>query len=52
METIRESCSHRLPMHQDAAPLRLVSWMSCEPPSHIETLLHQLMLLFAESGGF
>ena len=34
-------------MHRDAAPLRLVSWMSCEPPSHIEKLLQQLMLLFA-----
>ena len=35
-------------MHRDAAPLRLVSWMSCEPPAHIESLLHQLMQLFAE----
>ena len=35
-------------MPRDAAPLRLVSWMSCEPPAHIEALLHQLMQLFAE----
>ena len=33
---------------RDAAPLRLIPWMSCEPPAHIEALLHQLMLLFAE----
>ena len=33
-------------MHRDA-PLRLVSGMSCEPPSHIEKLLQQLMLFAA-----
>ena len=45
---LRSHAAIACPMHRDAAPLRLVSWMSCEPPSHIEALLHQLMLLFAE----
>ena len=45
---LRSHAAIACPRHRDAAPLRLVSWMSCEPPAHIEALLHQLMLLFAE----
>ena len=45
---LRSHADIACPLRRDAAPLRLVSWMSCEPPSHIEILLHQLMLLFAE----
>ena len=45
---LRSHADIACPLHRDAATLRLVSWMSCEPPSHIEILLHQLMLLFAE----
>ena len=40
-----ESC--RYPMQRDAAPLRLVSWMSCEPPSHIE-ILHFLDMILPQ----
>ena len=36
-----------LPGHRDAGPLRLVSWMSCEPPPHIEKLIQELMILFS-----
>jgi len=35
------------PGHRDLAPLRLVSWLSCELPAHIEQLLQQLMHLFS-----
>ena len=45
---LRSHVAIACPRHRDAAPLRLVSWMSCEPPAHIEALLRQLMLLFAE----
>ena len=44
---LRSHAEIACPGHGDAAPLRLVSWMSCEPPSHIEKLLQQLMLLFS-----
>ena len=45
---LRSHAAIACPMHRDAAPLRLVSWLSCEPPDHIEALLHQLTQLFAE----
>ena len=45
---LRSHAAIACPRHRDAAPLRLISWMSCEPPPYIEALLHQLMLLFAE----
>ena len=33
---------------RDIAPLRLVSWVSCEVPAHVQQVLHQLMTLFGE----
>ena len=41
MEAVKESCSHCLPNASRCSPLRLVSWMSCEPPSHIEARASQ-----------
>ena len=32
----------------DFAPLRLVSWVSCEVPARVQQVLHQLMTLFGE----
>ena len=37
-----------LPQCRDIAPLRLVSWVSCEVPAHVQQVLHQLMTLFGE----
>ena len=34
------------PQARDIAPLRLVSWMSCEVPDHVQQVLNQLMVLF------
>ena len=34
------------PQCRDIAPLRLVSWVSCEVPAHVQQVLHQLMTLF------
>jgi len=45
---LRSHAAVACPMHRDAAPLRLVSWRSCELPAHIDALLHQLMQLFGE----
>ena len=36
------------PQCRDIAPLRLVSWVSCEVPARVEQVLHQLMTLFGE----
>ena len=36
------------PQARDIAPLRLVSWVSCEVPDHVQHVLHQLMALFGE----
>ena len=36
------------PQARDIAPLRLVSWVSCEVPDHVQQVLHQLMALFGE----
>ena len=33
---------------KDIAPLRLVSWVSCEVPTRVQKVLHQLMTLFGE----
>ena len=44
VETVTESRRYRLPTALRCSPLRLISWMSCEPPSHIEKL-------FASSFG-
>ena len=34
------------PQARDIAPLRLVSWVSCEVPDHVQQVLNQLMVLF------
>eukprot|EP00434_Breviolum_minutum_P035518 symbB.v1.2.031444.t1/scaffold3650.1/size52688/8 len=34
------------PQARDIAPLRLVSWVSCEVPDHVQQVLNQLMALF------
>ena len=34
------------PQTRDIAPLRLVSWVSCEVPDHVQQVLNQLMVLF------
>ena len=34
------------PQCRDIAPLRLVSWVSCEVPARVQQVLHQLMILF------
>ena len=34
------------PQARDIAPLRLVSWVSCEVPEHVQQVLNQLMVLF------
>ena len=31
---------------RDIAPLRLISWVSCEVPDHVQQVLNQLMVLF------
>jgi len=36
------------PQCRDIAPLRLVSWVSCEVPARVQQVLHQLMTLFGE----
>ena len=36
------------PQCRDTAPLRLVSWVSCEVPARVQKVLHQLMTLFGE----
>ena len=36
------------PQCRDIAPLRLVSWVSCEVPARVQQVLHQLMILFGE----
>ena len=36
------------PQVRDIAPLRLVSWVSCEVPDNVQQVLHQLMALFGE----
>ena len=36
------------PQCRDIAPLRLVSWVSCEVPARVQRVLHQLMTLFGE----
>ena len=37
-----------LPQNRDIAPLRLVSWVSCEVPTHVQQVLHQPTTLFGE----
>ena len=34
------------PQARDIAPLRLVSWVSCEVPDHVQQVLNQVMVLF------
>ena len=34
------------PQARDIAPLRLVSWVSCEVPDHVQQLLNRMMVLF------
>ena len=34
------------PQSRDIAPLRLVSWVSCEVPARVQQVLNQLMILF------
>ena len=34
------------PQCRDIAPLRLVSWVSCEVPARVQQVLNQLMILF------
>ena len=34
------------PQYHDIAPLRLVSWVSCEVPFRVQQVLKQLMILF------
>ena len=46
-QLLRTHADMACPGHRDLAPLRLVSWLSCEPPTHIERLLQKLMPLFS-----
>ena len=47
-QLLRQYPDVALPQARDIAPLRLVSWVSCEVPDHVQQVLHQLMMLFGE----
>ena len=47
-QLLRQYPDVALPQCRDIAPLRLVSWVSCEVPAHVQQVLHQLMTLFGE----
>ena len=47
-QLLRQYPDVALPQARDIAPLRLVSWVSCEVPDHVQQVLHQLMTLFGE----
>ena len=47
-QLLRQYPDVALPQARDIAPLRLVSWVSCEVPDHVQQVLHQLMALFGE----
>ena len=36
------------PRKRDAAPLRLISWLSCKLPPHVDGLIQEVMLEFAQ----
>ena len=48
LQLLRQYPDVALPQCRDIAPLRLVSWVSCEVPAHVQQVLHQLMTLFGE----
>ena len=43
---LRQSPEVAHPQCRDIAPLRLVSWVSCEVPARVQQVLNQLMILF------
>ena len=45
-ELLRERPAVAHPQCRDIAPLRLVSWLTCEVPSRVQLVLNQLMILF------
>ena len=47
-QLLRQYPDVALPQCRDIAPLRLVCWVSCEVPAHVQQVLHQLMTLFGE----
>ena len=47
-QLLRQYPDVALPQNRDIAPLRLVSWVSCEVPNHVQQVLHQLMTLFGQ----
>ena len=47
-QLLRQYPDVALPQARDIAPLRLVSWVSCEVPDHVQQVLHQLLALFGE----
>ena len=47
-QLLRQYPDVALPQNRDIAPLRLVSWVSYEVPTHVQQVLHQLMRLFGE----
>ena len=47
-QLLRQYPDVALPQCRDIAPLRLVSWVSCEVPARVQQVLHQLMTLFGE----
>ena len=47
-QLLRQYPDVALPQCRDIAPLRLVSWVSCEVPAHVQQVLHQLITLFGE----
>ena len=47
-QLLRQYPDVALPQNRDIAPLRLVSWVSCEVPNHVQHVLHQLMTLFGQ----
>ena len=47
-QLLREKPAAAHPPCRDIAPLRLVSWLSCEVPVRVQQVLNQLMTLFGE----
>ena len=45
-QLLRQYPDVALPQCRDIAPLRLVSWVSCEVPEHVQQVLRQLMTLY------
>ena len=47
-QLLRQYPDVALPQNRDIAPLRLVSWVSCEVPNHVQQVLHHFMALFGQ----